>query len=155
MTCFTFYRTPLMREWIRLRVFAVLRMESREQYFIGCTAGAPFSCFCEPLIFGARQPPTPSSRSATLFVNPESGFDSGFLHLTTFRADTGFQKAQETRCAERQSPTPSSRTVTLFVNPESGFDSGFLHLTTFSADTGFQKAQEIRREERQSPSWFQ
>jgi len=38
--------------------------------------------------------------SINQFVNPESGFDSGFLHLSAFRADTGFQKAKEARCEE-------------------------------------------------------
>jgi hypothetical protein len=45
---------------------------------------------------------------AALSVNPESGSDSAFLHLTAFRADTGFLKAQETRCEVQQSPIKSS-----------------------------------------------
>ena len=50
---------------------------------------------------GFKKQKKPGVKSGPLFVNPESGFDSGFLYLPAFRANTGFQKAQETRCEER------------------------------------------------------
>jgi hypothetical protein len=70
------------------------------------------------------------SRVRRHVVNPESGFDSGFLHLTAFKAtlllhpesgfDSGFLHL-------------TAFSATLLLNPESGFDSGFLHLTAFKA----------------------